>query len=106
MAHSGDKIATRAKRDRIEVGMKSTDLRPVLVILGVLTFCASAGQSSLAQTAFSPVDAFAGLNNVEANTDSENPDDQAPQVGVTRAVSAVGAVFRCSIGLSSVSKPL
>lgn len=81
MAPLRDIIATRAKRDRIEIGMKTADLRPVLVIVGILTFWACASESSLAQADLlaSPC-LSAGGNRVEASTGSEAPDDQSPPI--------------------------
>jgi membrane-associated phospholipid phosphatase len=79
-----DIIATRAKRDRIEIGMKTADLRPLLVIVGILTFWACASQSSLAQADLLANASFsAGDNKVEASMRSEDPDDQTPP-GVDR----------------------
>ena len=81
MTHLGDITATLAKRDCIKFGMKAAHLRPVLVIVGVLTFWACASESSLAQTDLlaSPC-LCAGGNKVEATTGREDPDDQAPPV--------------------------
>ena len=81
VTHLDDMTATRAKRDRIEEAMKIADLRPALVILGILTFWACASENSLAQTDLlaSPCLCTA-VNKVDASTGSEDPDDQGPPV--------------------------
>jgi membrane-associated phospholipid phosphatase len=76
-----DILATRAKRDRIEIGMKTADLRRVLVIVGILTFWACASQRSLAQADLLAHACFsAGDNKIEASVRSEDPNDQTPPV--------------------------